>query len=374
MKILITVSDSCWGGKHTQYAEWVEFLSRFGCSLYICAERDGLFAGKMLEGGYPVFPVKSFESYAEEDSRYIEKMIKEYEIEYLVVTGRRDSHFIASLYKRLEEKPFFIFSRGSAFPISVNEKSSELFKALDAVVIMSEQQIEQQMRPFIDAGLLDEERIFLFNTTVNTARFSPKGRNRKLAEMWEIADEDFVVANVARLSWEKDHDTLLKAFSLVHSRYDNWKLLIVGGGERLEELEELSRTLGIASKVCFTGHREDMPDVYSLFDCFVFTSICEETGAISLQEAMSMEIPVIAPTCGVIPSYVKEHETGFLFTPQDSDELATIFDSIAREQELVKKIAYNGRKEMQNRFDTGVNINRFYKYLSELKMVSKVGG
>ena len=40
-----------------------------------------------------------------------------------------------------------------------------------------------------------------------------------------------IILNVGRLESSKDHETLIKAFALIHNNYPEWKLRIIGDGK-----------------------------------------------------------------------------------------------------------------------------------------------
>lgn len=100
------------------------------------------------------------------------------------------------------------------------------------------------------------------------------------------------------------------------------RAIVVGDGPERERLEALSRELGVAERVWFTGarpHRE-MPGLLSSGDVAVFPSLMEATSVAAL-EAMACRIPVAASRVGGLPEIVDE-EVGTLFAPADAGALA----------------------------------------------------
>jgi glycosyltransferase involved in cell wall biosynthesis len=171
---------------------------------------------------------------------------------------------------------------------------------------------------------------------------------------------------VARLSWEKDHATLLRAFAKVAGDRPDLALLLIGDGELDGELAELGRQLGLGDRLKLVGHREDVPELLSVCRVNVLASICEETGALALQEAMAMEIPVIGPRRGIIPDYVRHGETGYLFEPGDADDLARWLALLVEDTDRTRALARNGRREILERFDLEEQKVRFCRFLEEL--------
>ena len=113
--------------------------------------------------------------------------------------------------------------------------------------------------------------------------FSEDDRVR-LRQKFGIADSDFLIGEVGRLSYEKNQGFLIKILYNVLKVRENAKLMLVGDGAMRNEWEQLAAQLGIADKVVFTGNVKDPEKYYSAFDAFVFPSINEGFG-MSLVEA-----------------------------------------------------------------------------------------
>ena len=77
--------------------------------------------------------------------------------------------------------------------------------------------------------------------------------------------------------------------------YPDTILLIVGGGPELEPLQKRAAELKLSKNVCFTGYqnRDDLAYFYKLADVFVFPSVTETQGLVTI-EAMMTGLPVVA--------------------------------------------------------------------------------
>ncbi|WP_154840871.1 glycosyltransferase [Staphylococcus pasteuri] len=111
--------------------------------------------------------------------------------------------------------------------------------------------------------------------------------------------------NVARLSPEKNHETLIKAFHKVVNKYNNSKLYILGDGPLFEKLNDLINSLNLNDSVYLLGHIRN-PFVYiKMCDCFVLTSNYEGQGMVIL-EAQTLNKPVIGTNVTGINSILNE--------------------------------------------------------------------
>jgi glycosyltransferase involved in cell wall biosynthesis len=116
----------------------------------------------------------------------------------------------------------------------------------------------------------------------------PKGGRRILA--------------VGSLKPDKNHRLLLKAFALVHEE-EPAALMILGEGPLRSELEQLTRTLGIADRVVMPGFFLDPWAVYASADLFVLSSD-HEGYPLVLLEALHSALPVVSTDSGSGPSEI----------------------------------------------------------------------
>jgi 1,2-diacylglycerol 3-alpha-glucosyltransferase len=125
-----------------------------------------------------------------------------------------------------------------------------------------------------------------------------------------------------RLAEEKHVDVLIEAVSKTPPEL-NVHLEIVGGGEVRSSLEELVRRLGMSDRVKFLGlaSDEDLRKAYIQADLFCMPGTAELQSLVTL-EAMSASTPVVLADAMALPHLVRDGENGYLFTPNDSDDLA----------------------------------------------------
>lgn len=98
--------------------------------------------------------------------------------------------------------------------------------------------------------------------------------------------------SVGRLVPSKGHDLLIRMLPDVLERWPEARLVIVGGGPQLVELQQLAKGLGVAAHVQFLGLRNDVPGLLRQADLFVYASWIEGFGVV-LAEAMAVGLPVV---------------------------------------------------------------------------------
>lgn len=92
--------------------------------------------------------------------------------------------------------------------------------------------------------------------------------------------------SVGRLSPEKNHSRLLRAFAIVHASRPDVRLLVVGGGFLLPALVDLASELGITEAVVFTGAVDNPFPLIAAADCLVVSSDHEGQPMVVLEAAV----------------------------------------------------------------------------------------
>ena len=125
----------------------------------------------------------------------------------------------------------------------------------------------------------------------------------------------------ARLSAEKEIMLVIKAMGLMRDSRP-CALILVGGGEQRAALEARARDLGIAERILFTGHVENVFPYIRAADLYLHTCQFEGFGY-SMLEAMTCGTPVIATDCPHGPREVlAEGRAGLLVAPGSAADLA----------------------------------------------------
>ena len=137
-----------------------------------------------------------------------------------------------------------------------------------------------------------------------------------------IAQDDFIILFVGRLIDIKNIPMLLKGFSLFLKHVSKTKLILVGDGNKKDNLVELSEDLNILEHTIFTGSLEkyELANYYNIADCFALTSHYDNFPNV-LIEAMSFGIPCIGTNVGGIPDIIEDGKSGYIVDVHDENML-----------------------------------------------------
>jgi glycosyltransferase involved in cell wall biosynthesis len=189
----------------------------------------------------------------------------------------------------------------------------------------------------------------------------------KKRKFLKIDPYELVIGYVGRLSAEKGLRFLIQAVESIFKKNRFIKLIILGEGPEHESLERLVKAIGLQDNIIFLGFQGKVEEWIPAFDIFVLPSISEGT-PMSLLEAMSIGLPVIASSVGGVPSIIEHRNNGYLVPPGDFSSISKGIESLWQNQELYKKIGENAAKTIHKNF----NINAWCAKIEiEYQMITK---
>ncbi len=121
-------------------------------------------------------------------------------------------------------------------------------------------------------------RITVVENGFDTGLFQPDAAGReRIRKAMNIADGDVAIGMVARIDPVKNHEMFLRAAAALSESSPTARFVCIGGGSAhlKTRLVELTHTLGIASRVTWTGDRNDIPAVLNALDIVTLCSNSE---------------------------------------------------------------------------------------------------
>ncbi len=164
---------------------------------------------------------------------------------------------------------------------------------------------------------------------------------------------------VAGFRYEKDHPTVIKAFSLLPY---NYHLFFVGDGARRQEYESYVRKMGCEEKIHFLGVRSDVPSLLKASDVVIMSSHREGLSLSNL-EGMASGRPFIASDVDGLHEIVDGY--GLLFPHEDAQALADIIIKLSTDCSYASNIAFRCQ-ERAKQFDVNVMAKRYNSIYKEV--------
>ena len=197
--------------------------------------------------------------------------------------------------------------------------------------------------------------IHVIPTGIDTNKFNlnPKIKSEvtKLKQKYNL-QSSFVIGTVGRIAKEKSLDKELQALTKLLKKDEAIKLLIVGDGPELNNLQKLTQELNIEDHVIFTGKvKYDLiPTYYHLFDVMSSFSVTETQG-LTIIEGLASSLPIVCINDESFKTMVTHNYNGYLFN--NDDEFISYILKLKNNPDTYQEIALNAK-------------NSIYKYSKEV--------
>lgn len=178
---------------------------------------------------------------------------------------------------------------------------------------------------------------------------------------------DILICMIANISKYKDHETLLRAFKLLQTKYTEkpLKLLLVGRFDtNYEYLLNLSKELNISEDIYFLGKLDDIGSLLNAIDISVLSSKSEGLPNVVI-ESMYSGVPVIGSRIDGIIEVLGDNYREYLATPGDFNELSEIFLFFLNNPATTVKLIKTNKNRVASKF----SLNNLYE--ATLKTIDK---
>ncbi|WP_320816029.1 glycosyltransferase family 4 protein [Flavobacterium sp.] len=180
----------------------------------------------------------------------------------------------------------------------------------------------------------------------------------KLIRQSITKDEKIIIGLVGRISEIKGQDLMIKAFSVLLKKHKNIHLVFIGstvlGKESfLKKINALINKESLQNHITFIDFKEDIWPYYDSIDISVVPSKEKESFGLVATESMLSAKPVVAANHGGLSEIVVHNHTGFLFEPNNIDDLAQKLDELIQSEEKRGIFGENGYLRVVEKFNTG---------------------
>lgn len=170
------------------------------------------------------------------------------------------------------------------------------------------------------------------------------------------------ILSVGRLIEKKGFPDLLKACQFLKERGVQFDCEIIGSGSMREQLVELIKNLGLEKTVVLRGQQthQDMLEHYRNATVFALPCVVAANGDRDilpnvLKEAMAVGVPVVTTRLPGTDELIEDRVSGLIIEPGDVPALADSLEQLLHDPELRKRLAGQGRKVIEQRFDRKTN-------------------
>lgn len=260
----------------------------------------------------------------------------------LIWSNSVKSHFLVRLGKLNHSATWVAFHHG----YTAADMSVQFSNQLDRWSLRAADRVLTVCTPFakdLESKGIQPSKIFVQHTPVRAFNPVDGERINKLRLELGIGEKTRVVLSVGRLSSEKGHADLVRAFQAVRKRIPrvDIRLVLVGEGPERSRLESLCERFEVADSVSLIGHQDDVRPYYSIANLFVLPSYSEGSPNVLL-EAMSAGIPVIVTDVGGIPELVTNEREALVVQKRDVPALTNAICRLLGDAVLGRRLSSSG--------------------------------
>jgi glycosyltransferase involved in cell wall biosynthesis len=304
--------------------------------------------------------VKSRISYLYIFIRYffsLKKLIKDEKPDFLIVHLITSLPLILLILFNFDTK--FIL-RVSGFP-KLNFIRKYLWKIASKKLYLITTPTQATLNYLKNINLIDEKKIFLLADPVFRIREIVHLKNQKLNELFQ-SDKKYIIS-IGRLTYQKNFNLLIESFYEIQKIYNDYRLIIIGEGEKREELEFLISKLNLKNKIFLIGFKKNIFPYLKIADCLISSSRWEDPG-FTLIEAGILNKIIISTNCLSGPRELLNENNGYLFDNENKKSLIDQFVNYKKnsyENNQIKKIVTKNKFKFYSMYSHFLQIQKLLK-------------
>ncbi len=360
ISILHINTAKTWRGGEKQTFYLTSLLHKRGYKSYCICQKDSILQKKLEENQLPHFPVRmrsEFDFIAAFRIADISKKLNTH-ILHMHTSHAHSIGFLCNLFHKI---PVNIAARRVDFRISGHLLNRIKYGFPDKYITVS-----NAIRDILIECGIPGDKIAAVHSGIDYKDYDSIECGYLNEEFNKIPDlnNKIKIVNVAALTHQKDHETLIKAMSILVKSRNDVVLFIAGEGELENALKKQVTSLKLNDHVFFQGFRDDALSLLKFGDIFVMSSRWEGLGT-SIIDAMALGKPVIASRTGGIPELIHHGEDGILVEKEDPEELAEAIIRLIDNDELLKKLSESALKK-EKRFSIESTVDRTVEVYRDL--------
>ncbi|HFF8548658.1 TPA: glycosyltransferase [Kluyvera cryocrescens] len=167
------------------------------------------------------------------------------------------------------------------------------------------------------------------------------------------------IVSFGRLVEMKQFDLLIESFSIIATKYPDWRLDIYGDGEQKSRLLEMIENLSLQAQIRIYPPTSLVYEELYNSDFCVLTSSREGFGMVYI-ESFSMGKPVVSFDIEYGPKEFLQHEYNSLVSPCfDINHLANQMERLMNDDDLLNAMGKNARRTYIERYEISKVVSRF---------------
>jgi glycosyltransferase involved in cell wall biosynthesis len=196
---------------------------------------------------------------------------------------------------------------------------------------------------------LPAAKLRVVRSAVDLDRFDRPCDREAVCARLEIPPGARLIAVVAQLIPRKGHRFLIDALPPLVAGHPDLLVLFFGQGPERQDLERRIAERSLEGQVRLCGFRHDLPDILPCLEMLVHPATLEGLG-ISLLQASSAGVPIVASRIGGTPEAVRDGVTGLLVPAADARALGDAIGRLLDDRPFGERLGQAGRALMRSEF------------------------
>jgi colanic acid/amylovoran biosynthesis glycosyltransferase len=276
----------------------------------------------------------------------IKRILKEKKIDLIHAHFGYNAQMIYPLAKKLNIPLVVTFHGLDASPNMLKHKKyrediAEVIDYAKAVIIVSPHMVDT-----LNIGKY-RNKTFLIPCSADPAEFvNPNA--------FKNNDGIIRILHSGRITGKKGVPDLIRVAVELNKKFNHLEFNIVGDGPELELCKQLAAGAG---NIIFHGGRtqKEVLDFMTNTDIFVLNSRTADNGdmegtPVSIQEAMSMQLPVVSTYHAGIPAVITDGRDGLLVNERDNKAMEAAFEKLIMSRELRYTLGKAARETIEKKF------------------------
>ncbi len=369
-KIFYLITKSAWGGAQRYLYDLATSLPKNEFKTSVIAGEKGALSEKLRKAdisvisvpslGREISLVKDFESF-----KSLLRIFKEKSPDVVHVNSSK-AGAMGALAARIAGVKKIIFT---VHGLATNEERSFISKIFITIsywvgflsshkIIAVSKNIRDSVYRF---PFVSGKTTLIYNGIEIPIFFSKEEARKKIFGKNEVRGA--VIGTIAELHPNKGVNYLISAFSEILKRKKETRLVIIGEGEELENLNRMIDKKGLSDKVTLAGHIDGAARYLKAFDVFVLPSVTEALGYVLL-EAGAAGLPVVASDVGGIPEVIDGGKTGALVPPKTPLAIAAGALLLIHDKEFAGNVSKKLREKVEKEFTLAEMLRKTYTLYS----------
>ena len=189
-------------------------------------------------------------------------------------------------------------------------EKEQVLSAFKTVVVSS-----AMKKYLVEKTGVDPEKILVVANAVNPRHLQPdQAQQQEISTRYQLNSDHIVFGFVGSIFPYHGVDLMIESFAAIEHEYNEARMLIVGSGEVLPDLQRRVLELGLEKKIHFTGNvpHQKVYDYLSLMDITIMARSNWYGSPVKIFEYGAMRKAIIAPNVVPVQDVMRHGEHGLL--------------------------------------------------------------